>query len=55
MRSLKKRSSVEKKVLEMGIDMNLVKNMKELFGNREPMSDLLIRDNSQDSSSFMNQ
>ena len=29
---LKKRSLMEQKVMEMGLDNNLVKNMSELFG-----------------------
>lgn len=30
--TLKKRSHIEKKVIELGLDNNLVKNMSEMFG-----------------------
>jgi hypothetical protein len=31
-KTLKKRSLMEQKVIEMGLDNNLVKNMAEIFG-----------------------
>lgn len=42
--SAKKRTALEEKVIQMGSDNNLVKNMAEIFGNYSKWYYLFVKD-----------